>query len=324
MTFWNDVRLAARLLLKDKWFTLAAVAALALGIAANNTVFTIVNGVLLRDLPFDDPDRIVAVGVRANPGAVNSVAEISYADARDWQASATRAFEGIGVFAENGMNIADEEHSPERWLGAFISANAFSLIGARPILGRDFRPDDDREGATPVVMLGHDVWRSRYESNPGVIGRTIRVNGVPSTVIGVMPEGFLFPLRSFVWRPLVATDAEGKADRGSRGLRAFGRLKPGVTNDQAVADLSSVASALAAQYPVTNKGIEPGVAIFRSGIGGPILPLLASMMGAVGFVLLIACANVANLLLSRSAGRARESPCACRSAPAAGASFGNS
>ena len=121
MTFWNDVRLAARLLLKDKWFTAAAVAALALGIAANNTVFTIVNGVLLRDLPFDDPDRIVAVGVLANPGAANSVSEISYADARDWQAAATRAFEGIGIFAENGMNIADEEHSPERWLGAFIS-----------------------------------------------------------------------------------------------------------------------------------------------------------------------------------------------------------
>jgi putative ABC transport system permease protein len=303
---WADLRLAARLLVKEKWFTCAAVAALALGIAANNTVFTIVNGVLLRDLPFDDPDRIVAVGVRNGPGASFPLSDVSYADARDWQAGATRAFEGIGIFAENGMNVADEEHAPERVLGAFVSANTFGLIGSRPVLGRDFRPDDDRDGATPVVMLGHDVWRNRYQSNPDVIGRTIRVNGVPSTVIGVMPEGFLFPLRSFVWRPLVGLDAGTKSDRGARGLRALGRLRPGVTNDQAVADLSSIASALATQYPVTNTGIEPGVAIFRSGIGGPIRPLLAAMMGAVAFVLLIACANVANLLLSRAAGRARE------------------
>ena len=107
---WTDLRLAARLLLKDKWFTLAAVAALALGIAANNTVFTIVNGVLLRDLPFDDPDRIVAVGVRNGPGASVPLSDVSYPDARDWQAAATRAFDGIGIFAENGMNVADEEH----------------------------------------------------------------------------------------------------------------------------------------------------------------------------------------------------------------------
>ena len=165
-TLINDLRLAGRLLLKDKWFTLAAVAALALGIAANNTVFTIVNGVLLRDLPFDDPDRIVAVGVRNGPGASVPLSDVSYPDARDWQAGATRAFEGIGIFAENGMNVADEEHSPERVLGAFISWNTFSLIGSRPIVGRDFRLDDDREGATPVVMLGHDVWRNRYQSNP--------------------------------------------------------------------------------------------------------------------------------------------------------------
>jgi putative ABC transport system permease protein len=303
---WADVRLAARLLVKDKWFTLAAVAALALGIAANNTVFTIVNGVLLRDLPFEDPDRIVAVGVRSGSGAANATSELSYADARDWQAGATRAFEGIGIFSEQAMNVVDDEHAPERVLGSFVSANAFDLLGHRPVLGRGFRPDDDREGAAPVAVLGHDVWRNRYQLNRNVIGRTIRVNGAAATVIGVMPDSFLFPQRTLVWLPLVAVDAQSKSDRGARDFRAFGRLKPGVTTAQAETDLQSITSALAAQYPATNKDIIGSIGVMRMGIGGPIRPLLAAMMGAVAFVLLIACANVANLLLSRAASRARE------------------
>ena len=305
MTFWNDVRLAARLLLKDTWFTFAAVAALALGIAANNTVFTIVNGVLLRDLPFEHPDRILAVGVKAGPGALFSVADVSYPDARDWQAAA-QTFEGIGIYVENGMNVADETHAPERFLGAFVSANTFSLLGTRPILGRDFRPEDDRDGAEPVVLIGYDVWRNRYESNPDIIGRTVRVNGVPSVVIGVMPEGLLFPQRSVVWTPMAALDETSKTNREGRSFRAFGRLKPGVTPQQADADLQRITAALATQYPATNANIQGATGVMRMGIGGPIRPLLASMMGAVAFVLLIACANVANLLLSRAASRTRE------------------
>ena len=305
MTFWNDVRLAARLLLKDTWFTLAAVAALALGIAANNTVFTIVNGVLLRDLPFNDPDRIVAVGVKTRPGAQVPLADVSYPEARDWQAAA-QVFEGIGIFVENGMNVADETHAPERFLGAFVSANTFSLLGARAVVGRDFRPEDDRDGAEPVVLIGYDIWRNRYESSADVIGRAIRVNGVESVVVGVMPEGFLFPQRSVVWTPMAALDPVSKSNRENRNFRAFGKLKPGITAQQADADLQRITAVLAAQYPATNANVEGGTGVMRMGIGGPIRPLLASMMGAVAFVLLIACANVANLLLSRAASRARE------------------
>jgi predicted permease len=305
VTVWNDVRLGARLLLKDKWFTLAAVTTLALGIAANNTVFTLVNGVLLRDLPFEDPDRTFAVGVKNGPGAAVPLNDVSYADARDWQAAA-QAFDGIGVFAEQGMNIADEGHAPERLLGAFVSANTFGLIGLQPVLGRDFRADDDHDGAVPVAMLGYDVWRNRYQSSPDVIGRIVRVNTIDATVIGVMPEGLLFPQRSVIWRPMSALDAESKANRGARVLRAFGRLKAGTTREQADADLQRISAALAAQYPATNKDVVAGTAVMRMGIGGPIRPLLASLMGAVFFVLLIACANVANLLLSRAASRGRE------------------
>ena len=304
-SLFSDFRLAARLLLKDKWFTLAAVAALALGIAANNTIFTIVNGMLLRDLPFDEPDRIVALGLLDTARRDDSAIGLSYADFRDWQAGVTR-FDGIAAFSEEAMNVSEEGVAPERFQGAFISADAFRLIGARPVIGREIRVEDDREGAAPVVIIGHDVWRTRYQASPDVIGRAIRVNGVASTVIGVMPEGFLFPQRSFLWRPLAALDEEGRRDRDSRYLGALGRLKEGVSREQATADLSAVTLSLAAQYPATNRSLVPRVTTFRSGIGGPVRGLLATMMSAVVFVLLIACANVANLLLSRASTRVRE------------------
>ena len=301
----RDLRFGARMLIKDRWITLAAVVALAIGIAANNTVFTIVNAILLRDLPFDQPDRIVAIGTRV--GNVRSLtAGVSYADFRDWR-SASRTFEGLGAMRETTMNIGDERVAPERFIGSYISAHAFGLLRQQPILGRDFRPDDDRPGAVPVVMIGHSLWRNRYTSDPGVLGRTIRVNGVPSVVIGVMPDGFSFPTRSRLWQPVALLPARMLASRDARDLSAFGRLQDNVNIEQAAADLSGIVGALAQQYPETNRDVAPIVVPYRErSVGGRGRSTLPVLMAVVAVVLLMACANVANLLLARAAVRSHE------------------
>ena len=307
-SLFGDIRLAARLLLKDKWFTLAAVAALALGIAANNTVFTLVNGVLLRDLPFDEPDRIVAVGIRNGPGAGNPLSEVSYADARDWQRMATRAFDGIGVFTE-------DDHDA---VGRRPRAGA---LPQRVHLGERVPVDRCAPDARPRTSVPRTIARAPRRSScsgttsggtaisrvPDVVGRTIRVNGVASTVIGVMPEGFLFPERSFLWRPLAALDARARRDRRARDLRVFGRLKAGVSREQATAELRGVSAGSGQRsIPTPTKPGATHEACSAAASAARFVPLMASMMGAVAFVLLIACANVANLLLSRATTRARE------------------
>ncbi len=292
-SFLQDLRLAVRLLVKDRSFSLAAVIVLALGIAATNTVFTLVNGVLLRDMPFAEPDRIVELGA------------VSYADLRDWRAG-VQTFEGVAGAGERFMNVSDDEIAAERFRGAYVSANAFGLLGIRPAIGRDFRPDDDVVGAAPVVMIGHHVWRTRYGSDPEVIGRTIRVDATPSVVIGVMPEGFEFPLNARIWRPPTLLPAAERDDRGIRALQGFGRLRRGVSLPQARSDLGAIAAALARDYPGDRRTVPPNVEPFRSGVGAPVVAVVGAMMGAVVFVLLIACANVANLLLARAARRTRD------------------
>jgi putative ABC transport system permease protein len=307
MTIGNDIRLAARQLAKDPGFTLAAACALALGIAANTTVFTIVNAMLLRDLPFDAPDRIVALDTQNTGDARAPVAGVSHPEWQDWQAGA-RAVDGIGAFTDAAMNVAEESLAPERFRGMYISANSFGLIRQRPAFGRDFRLEDDRPGAEPVVLLGHSVWTSRYAGDAAVIGRVIRINGIASTVIGVMPEGFAFPRRAELWQPLAVLPERVREDRAARRLQAFGRMKPGVTIEQVRDDLGAVAAGLSGQHPDTNTNVVPRVRPFRElVIGGAQVKTLASaLMAAVVFVLLIACANVANLLLARGVRRARE------------------
>ncbi len=304
MGFWEDLRFAARLLVKDKWFTVVAALALALGIGVNTTVFTFVNAVLIRGLPIDEPDSVMAL--RSFDPVRNREMGVSYLDFRDWR-DASRTFESLAAFTSGTANVSDEGRLPEQFNGTYLSANAFKVMRQRPALGRDFLPEDDRPGAAAVVLLGHGMWQNRYGSDPNVVGRTIRVNDIPSVVIGVMPEGFKFPQNADLWQPLALISGLDEQKRNARGLLAFGRLVPGATRDQAQGELINIGHKLTADYPDTNKDVQPKVQTFNEFMnGGPIRAVFLSLMGAVAFVLLIACANVANLLLARSTQRGRE------------------
>lgn len=227
----QDVRFGARLLVKDRRFTLAAVAALALGLGATTTAFTFVNGAVLRDLPLASPDQLVWIRTVDARGRQLGV---SYADVRDWR-EAARTLSHVGISLEFATNVTEETLPPQRFSGSYIAFEVFSMVGRAPILGRGFRPEDDRAGAPGVAIIAHSVWQTRYGGDLSVIGRAVRVNDVPTTIIGVMPEGFHFPMVSEIWVP--AAQRSGPPDtidarRGNRGVLifAFGRLADGSTS----------------------------------------------------------------------------------------------
>ena len=302
-TLLHDLRFALRLLIKDRWFTAAVVVALALGVGVNTTVFTVINGWNLRDLPVDDPGRLMHLGTRDAHGRPRGV---SYLDFLDWRVG-LRAFTGLAAYADTSMILGVEGRPADHLAGCFVSANAFSALRERPIVGRDFRPEDDRPGAAAVIIIGHGVWTERFGANPSAIGRTIRVNGAPATIIGVMPPGFMFPYLAEIWQPIAQMPDLAAQPRDARAIGVFGRLADGVTLAEARAELSAFGTALAAQFPATNQGVQGTVTKFTEQYFGSITdgpPLI--LMVAVGFVLLIACANAANLLLARAASRAPE------------------
>ena len=304
MGIWEDLRFAGRLLLKDKWFSLVAAVALALGIGVNATVFTFVNAVLIRGLPIADPDRTMAID--SFDRVRNQGRGVSYLDYRDWREN-TRAFDAFGAYSGTIANLSDEGQPPERYNGSFLSANTFGVLGMRPVIGRDFVPDDDQPGAQSVALIGHTVWVNRYGKSPDVIGKTVRINDNPSTIIGVMSEGVRFPFNTDVWLPLSQMTGLLEQKRNARPLQTFGHLAPGVTRAQGQAELINISKKIEQENPETNKDIQARVQTFNEQQnGGPIRVVFLSLMGAVAFVLLIACANVANLLLSRAANRARE------------------
>ena len=299
----EDVRYAARIMKRQPWFAATIVVTLGLGIAVNDTVFTIVNAVVLRPMPFESADRIVQLNVRNVGNAQNPVSELSYPDFQEWQ-TARRTFEQIAATEERAVDLADEQRAPTVVRAAYVSWNTFSLIGQLPALGRDFTASDDRVGASPAVILGGALWRARFGADPAIIGKTIRVNGIPSTVVGVMPPDVGFPDRVEFWLPLVALPEADRTSRSARILDGFGRLRADVTIEQAAAELEGVTTSLAERYPDTKRNTAPFVTRFR--IAPPFVAVLMALLGAVGFVLLIACANVANLLLARAADRSRD------------------
>jgi predicted permease len=304
MSIWLDVRFALRLLWKDRWFSAVAAMALALGIGVNTAAFTIVNGILLRGLPFDRPDRIVALGTIDAKGRPQGASTL---DVQDWQASA-HSYASVAVVLGAPMNLTEDGPAPDQFPGAYSSQPFFSLIGQRPVLGRNFVPDDDRPGAAPVVMLSYRVWKNRYAGDPAIVGRVVKANSLLCTVVGVMPPDMNFPFNTDVWMPFALLPADARAPkRNVRNVTAIARLTDAASIGQARAELATIGAGLARAYPDTNKDIRATVDPFNDRVTGPQLKLiLYSMMGAVAFVLLIACANVANLLLARSSARARE------------------
>jgi predicted permease len=299
----QDVRFAVRLLVKNRWVTIVSAVVLALGIGSTSAMFTFVNAILLRGLPFPDSDRIVALGSR---DARNRNLGVAYYDFLDWQAS-SRSFSEMTLMASPPFNVGDEGNAPDRYSGAYVSANLFRLIGEQAVLGRAFIPEDDLDGAAPVVVLGYSIWQSRYAGDRAVLGRTIRINDLPATVVGVMRPGMQFPPNTDLWLPFgTATIMRGQT-RLARNYSVIARLADGVSIPQAQSELASIASRLARDYPQTNKDIVPTVIPYNERVSGSRLKLvLSALMGAVGFVLLIACANVANLQLARAAERAKE------------------
>jgi predicted permease len=298
-TLWQDVQYAARMLVKNPGFTAVAVLALALGIGANTAIFSVVNAVLLRPLPFRDPDRLVHV-LRTQPPIMRG--PISRPDFLEWRAQ-QKVFEDVAAFYYKTYNLTDLDES-KRVSGVSVTGGFFSLFGVPPAQGRYFLPSEDEAGGGHVAVISYGMWQREFGGDAKLVGREVRLNGEPYTVVGVAPPGFSFPGRIDVWTPAVL--AEDKSQRGSNYLKVVARLKDGVTVAQAQAQMNQVASALARQYPENDTNLTVTVSPLLEDQVMNIRPVLLILLGAVAFVLLIACANVANLLLARATRRQKE------------------
>jgi putative ABC transport system permease protein len=298
----QDVRYGFRGLRRNPGFAATAVLTLSVGIAATNTAFTIVNTVLIRDLPFPSADRIFQLGVRR---ASDAMPLSSYPDFRDWERVNT-TFEGLAAFEQTVMSVSDQERAAEQVEGTYISGGTFRVLKTHPIIGRDFVAADDRPGAPKVTILANRLWRQRYAGDPSIVGQTIRVNAQPSTVIGVMPDGFEFPFNTMVWVPLAAMPDLAARPRDNRFLQTIGRLKEGISPAAAADALNAINATIQRDHVATNAPMRIDVQRFRPGIGWQWYVVFGALMTAVGLLLFVSCANVATLQLARSLQRARE------------------
>jgi predicted permease len=306
MTLLADLRLAARALLKNPGHSALAVLALGLGIGLTSTTWSVVHGTALRGLPFDHAEQLMALDRRVLAGSTEGVPTRVH-DLADWR-ERQHSFEGLAAFFMMSVNLSGAEGQPERSPGALLTVNTFDLLRVRPLLGRAFLAGDDRPGALPVAILGYGLWQDRFGGDPNVVGQTVRVNGVPTTVVGVMPRMFRFPIGESIWLPLAVDPLLSKRGEGP-GLGVFGRLRAGTSLEVARAEFTTLAKELEARYPETHRGtgvvIKPYDRMYLASDEG-VVPGLYAMLATVFAVLLIACANVSNLLLARAVVRTRE------------------
>lgn len=300
-TLLQDVKFAVRTLRKSPMFTAIAVLCLSLGIATNTTLFSCFNAIVLRPFPFTNPDQLVFVSdFDAKHGGQASVSYLNYVDWRD----RTKTLADLAAYEGRSFAITEGEE-PIRLSGQLITANLFTMLGVKPQLGRLFNADEDRPGAPGVVLMSDAVWRRKYQADPKIVGRVISVNSLPYTVVGVMEPMFKFPEASDLWVPMAPLDAS--LPREQRQVQMIGRLKSGIAVEQASRELAAVSREVNTQYGVTNSDFVGQAVPLREEFTDEEVSLIAStMMGAVTFVLLIACANVANLMLARAAARQRE------------------
>ena len=304
-TVWRDVRVGVRSLVHSPVFSVVTVLSLALGIGANTAIFSVVNGLLLQPLPYPESDRIVDVWhtppQQSFPGLDRF--SVSPANYLDWKAQGTN-FEQMAIYLHTGFSLTTS-NDPVPLIGAAVSSDFFSVLRTNATLGRTFTSDEERPGRDQVVVIGHGLWQRAFGANPAIIGQPVIINSRSFTVVGIMPEGFEFPREADLWVPLAWDDKERQI-RSIHDYLVIARLRQNVSLDQAQAEMSTISSRLEQQYPAENKGWGAVVVPFREDLVGDIRLALLVLFCAVGFVLLIACANVANLMLARGANRQKE------------------
>jgi putative ABC transport system permease protein len=301
-TLWQDLRYSGRMLLKHPGFTLIAVLTLTLGIGANTAIFSIVNAVLLRPFPYQAPEQLVMLAESSSGQRGGSVSYPNFVDWRDQN----KVFDSVSAVRSNESYNFTGAGEPERLKGRIVSAGFFSLLGIKPLLGRDFLAEEDRPGANPAVIISHGFWTRRFGNDPGVVGKQITLNNQGYTVVGVTPQGFQFGTDADVTIPIGLSAERFKARGADPGVNVVARLKPNVSQEQAETETNVIYARLEQQYPQSNTGRRAYLTSLHENFVGDVRQPLLILLGSVALVLLIACANVANLLLVRASARRRE------------------